>query len=83
MPTQKNSSKRNPKKPPRKRETKTIRVSARVTASLYQQIEVIAVEQERTVANAVRYLLSVALELVENARSPLLRGAPHILPSGK
>jgi hypothetical protein len=69
MPTQKNGS----KKPQRKRETKTIQVTARVTASLYQQIEAIAVEEDRTVANVARHLMSAALKLVKT-RGPLRRG---------
>jgi len=73
MPTHKDSNKSR-----RKRETKTIRVSARVTASLYRQIEAIALEKDRTVASVARHLKSVGLEHLENMRSPLLRAAPHI-----
>ena len=60
MPTHKDSSK-NRKKPRRKRETKTLRVSARVTPSLYQQIEAIAVEEDRSVASVARLLISTGL----------------------
>lgn len=78
MPRHKDSNKRNRKKPRRKRERKSIQVSTKVTVLLYKQIEIIAVEEDRTIASVARYLMSVALELIKNMRSPLLRAAPHI-----
>jgi len=52
---------RNRQKPRRRCETKTHRVSSRVTVSLYQQIEAIAAEEDRSGASVLRRLISIGL----------------------
>ncbi len=83
MPTHKDSNKRNRRKLRRKRERKSIQISAKVSPLLYEQIEAIAVAEDRTVASVARYLMSVALELIKTTRSPLLRAENFIRSRGR